>query len=162
MKKLVLLLFLLLTPCLIHAQMDNNCCRDSVAEAWAEANKDKIMKMTRSEWLKLPTDGMRRAAYIMFTPEQRVRFWKDKLTDIARYDKFSEEEKNHVMKLYDFVDSHQSLFTGKQMTPEQETEVDTFMAGWMQTAENKFKWSRQMVYSIAASGEEMVIKYEND
>lgn len=66
------------------------------------------------------------------------------------------------MKLYDFIDIHQGLFTGKQITPEQETEVNAFMAGWMQTAERQFRWSRQMVYSIAASGEEMVIKYEND
>lgn len=91
-----------------------------------------------------------------------MQFWKDKLTDIAADDKLSEKEKSHVMKLYDFIDSHQGLFTGKQITPEQETEVNAFMAGWMQTAERQFRWSRQMVYSIAASGEEMVIKYEND
>lgn len=161
MKKLVLF-FLLLAPYIIYAQADDTCCRDSVSEAWAEANKDKITKMTRGEWLKLPTDGIRRAAYTMFTPEQRVQFWKDKLTDIAADDRLSEEEKRHVMKLHDFVDSHQGLFTGKQITPEQETEVNTFMAGWMQTAERQFRWSRQMVYSIAATGEEMVIKYGNN
>ncbi len=162
MKKLVFMFFLLLAPYTIYAQTDNVCCRDSVAEAWAEANKDKIMKMMRSEWLKLPTDGIRRAAYTRFTPEQRVQFWKDKLTDIAMNDKLSGEEKRHVMKLYDFVDCHQSLFAGKQMTPEQESEVNAFMTGWMQTAEKQFKWSRQMVFSVAASGAEMVIKYENN
>lgn len=159
MKKFVVMLILLLTPFLIHAQTDNACGGDSVSEAWAEANKDKIMKMTRSEWLKLPTDGIRRATYTMFTPEQRVQFWKDKLTDIAADDKFSEEEKSHVMKLHDFVVSHQDLFTGRPITPEQETEVNMFMKGWMQTAERQFKWSRRMVYSIAASGEEIMVEY---
>ena len=162
MQKCVLMFFLLLAPYMVYAQTDSVCCGDSVSEAWAEANKDRIAMMTRSEWLKLPTDGIRRAAYTRFTPKQRVQFWKDKLTDIAADDKLSEKEKSHVMKLYDFIDSHQGLFTGKQITPEQETEVNAFMAGWMQTAERQFRWSRQMVYSIAASGEEMVIKYEND
>lgn len=159
MKKFVVMFILLLTPFLIHAQTDNVCGGDSVSEAWAETNKDKITKMTRSEWLKLPTDGIRRAAYTRFTPEQRVQFWKDKLTDIAADDKLSEEEKSHVMKLHDFIVSHQDLFTGKPITPEQETEVNTFMEDWMQTAERQFKWSRRMVYSIAASGEEIMVEY---
>ena len=47
------------------------------------------------------------------------------MPDIAADDKLSEKEKSHVMKLYDFIDSHQGLFTGKQITPEQETEVNT-------------------------------------
>lgn len=159
MKKFVVMFILLLTPFLIHAQTDNVCGGDSVSEAWAEANKDKIMKMTRSGWLKLPTDGIRRAAYTRFTPEQRVQFWKDKMTDIAADDKLSEEEKSHVMKLHDFIVCHQDLFTGKPITPEQETEVNTFMEDWMQTAERQFKWSRRMVYSIAASGEEIMVEY---
>lgn len=58
--------FLLLAPYMVYAQTDSVCCGDSVSEAWAEANKDRIAKMTRSEWLKLPTDGIRRAAYTRF------------------------------------------------------------------------------------------------
>lgn len=93
MQKCVLMFFLLLAPYMVYAQTDSVCCGDSVSEVWAEANKDRITKMTRSEWLKLPTDGIRRAAYTRFTPEQRVQFWKDKLTDIAADDKLSEKER---------------------------------------------------------------------
>ena len=58
MQKCVLMFFLLLAPYMVYAQTDSVCCGDSVSEAWAEANKDRIAKMTRSEWLKLPTEGL--------------------------------------------------------------------------------------------------------
>lgn len=159
MKKLVLL-FILFIPCFVHAQNAGVCCIDTVSENWAEENIEKIKKMTRGEWLKLTSAGKKRAAYVRFTKEQRVGFWKEKLAELETNEKFSVKEKEHVGRLREFVDGHQGFFTGEKMTSDQESELNSFMVVWTERAKKELRWSKQMIFSIVASGEDAVIKYD--
>lgn len=151
---------MLLMPCLAYAQSMGVCCVDSVSEAWADEHMAEIKGMTRGEWLKLPSEGKRRVAYVRFTGEQRARFWKDKLTDVAANEGFSVEEKRHVMQLWEFLDRHKAFFVGKKLTAAQKDSLDSFMAKWSDEAEKKFGWSKRMILSIAASGGDAVVEYD--
>ncbi len=127
---------------------------DKTTDAWAKENLASIRSMDRSEWKKLSPEK-KRAAYVAFTKEQRIAFWKDKLTEVMTLD-WSEAERNHIKLAYDFVVEHPDLFGDESLTDEQANILDLFSYRWIEEAQTKFGWDKGTIGSIIASGEEVV------
>lgn len=131
-------------------------CDDAV-NTWVKNNIDEIRCIDRPQWKRLPA-LKKRAAYIAFAPQQKIAFWKEKLTDVMALD-LTEEERNHVRLVYDFVVEHSDYFLKKEgLTDKEKNILDLFFYKWAEVAQSKFGWDMKLVAAIAASGDDVEVK----
>ena len=126
---------------------------DKTIDTWAKENLTFIRSMDRNDWKTL-TPAKKKAAYIAFTKEQRIAFWKDKLTEVMKLE-WSEQERNHIKLVYDFVVEHSDFFGDESLTDEQANITDLFFYKWEEVAQTKFGWDKETIGSIIASGEDV-------
>lgn len=124
-------------------------CDESV-NLWAKENIAEIREMNRAEWKTLPA-SKKRAAYVAFTPQQKISFWKEKLTNVMSMD-WTKEEQAHIKLVYDFVNEHPDFFGGDGLTGEQLNVLDLFFYKWVDVAQNEFGWDMKLIAAIAAYG----------
>lgn len=128
-------------------------CDDAV-NLWVKDNLIEIRKMDRPQWKTLSA-SKKRAAYVAFTPQQKIIFWKEKLTDVMALD-WTKDELEHIKLVYDFIDEHQDYFTDKGLSDEQLNVLDLFFYKWVEFARNELGWNMETIVSIAASGNDVI------
>lgn len=130
-------------------------CDESV-NLWAKENIAEIREMNRAEWKTLSA-SKKRAAYVAFTPQQKISFWKEKLTNVMSMD-WTKEEQAHIKLVYDFVNEHPDFFGGDGLTDEQLNVLDLFFYKWIDVAKNELGWDMKLMAAVAASGEDVVVQ----
>lgn len=132
---------------------------DGTVNEWAKENLDNIRTMTRKQWNNLDEDR-KRAAYVAFTPEQKIALWNDKIEQVLTLD-WSEEERKHIIKVSAFINSHHDLFHKEKITEALENELESFANKWKEEAVKDFGWNERLVYSIIASPNNLLDKDGN-
>lgn len=143
-NSLYILMGLVLFSCEAEELKVYSC--DETINEWAQQNLDKIRIMKRNQWNNLD-ESRKRAAYVAFTPEQKIALWKGKVEQILTLE-WSEEELEHIQTFNQFIDSHQALFYEKEPTEEQLNDLELFAYKWKEKAENELRWSQNLVYAI--------------
>jgi len=137
------------------SQDDNIYSCDDVINAWAQENISEIRSMSWAQWKKLPAEK-KHAAYVAFTQQQKINFWKDKLTGLMTQD-WSKEELDHIKLVYDFIIEHPSFFNNDGLTEEQENILELFFYKWSDIAKNKLGWNMKLIFAMVASGEDVIL-----
>lgn len=123
-------------------------CNKSV-DTWVKENLPTIQKMTRANWLH--TDStVNIAIYRAFTPQQKIKFWQDKLQEVKQLG-WSKEELTHIKKVEDFINSHTEYFEG-HLSDEQLDKLDRFAYQWQEYALKNLGWSKYICRAIIGTG----------
>ncbi len=156
MKKLHFILLLFVCLCFSCSDNETIYSCDETTNKWVKKNISTIRTMSREQWKSLNINK-KIAAFRVFSKEQRISFWKDKINETLKLD-WSKSEKAHILKLYWFIINNTDMFSDDVMTDEMRDKYDLFFYDWVETAKNKLKWDMKTIVSIAASGEELVDK----
>lgn len=124
---------------------------DKSVDSWVKEHLPEIRSMTRSEWMELPA-SVDRAAYVAFTPEQKLAFWRDKFAEVLAMSSWSEAEVAHIRKAANFIETHVDIFADGGLTSSEEDELDTFFYKWKKYGQEQLGWDKEVAYYIAASG----------
>lgn len=151
----LLILTISLTSCSQNYDEAYSC--NEQVDRIVKSNLSKIHLMTRSEWKKLGTD-LNVAVFRAFTPEQKVKFWKEKFAEVKALG-WSNAEMKHIIKAEQFVDAHSTMFKSFPVSDEVLDEIETFFYKWTNDAKEKFGWDKKIAYSIAATG--LAVKNRN-
>lgn len=136
------------TSCNQEDEQVYSCNKD--ANAWVKKNMAKVHSMSRSEWETMD-ETYARAAYVAFTPEQKLNFWREKISQTLTLS-WNEKEIAHIKKLEDFINTHQFIFSDEGMSGNEEDIFETFCYQWCKDAEINLGWSKETIKSIIASG----------
>lgn len=128
-------------------------CNEDV-DSWVKENVAEIRLMSRSNWLET-SDGVSRAIYRAFTPEQRVSFWREKIQESKQLP-WNDEELRHIEKIESFMESHLFIFGEEPLTEAQEDEIDLFFYKWKTEAVNNLNWTDKVVFALVASGNKVI------
>lgn len=132
------------------------CCNNEV-NTWVKEHLDEVRSMTRAEWNELPST-VSRACYIAFTPQQKARFWDQKMQQVLTLD-WSEAERQHLITLRSFIASNPDIFKPEKLyRPDMYDKFDRFMYEWYDYAQSEFGWTKHLAGSIAASGYDLINK----
>lgn len=122
-------------------------------DSWIKENLPSIQSMSRKDWLRADSTTTI-ALYRAFTPQQRVKFWKEKLNEVKTL-KWSEKELLHIQKIEDFVNAHTEYFDGKDLTDDQLDSLELFSYQWTEYAITTLGWSKQLCGSIIGTGKQL-------
>lgn len=153
MKKLFYL-SLLLTLNLIsctneHENTPIYSCNEE-ANLWAKKNLKVIKTLTRSEWLDIPNQSYQKAAYVAFSPEQKLNFWLSRFEEILQLD-WKEEERKHILCVYNFIKEYPYVFQD-ECSEEEQKRFDIFIYKWADDAIKNIGWNQTKVASVIATG----------
>lgn len=148
--KVVLMTFAVLTAMSCTNDSDVSYSCDQMADLWVKNNLQEIHSLDRMAWLDLP-QTLQIPVYRAFSQEQRISFWKDKLSEVLKLD-WSQEEKNHILKVVDFIEMHPTFFCDGKLTDEQKDEADLFLYRWVTDADEQLGWDDMICYAITCTG----------
>ena len=134
----------------VHNEEISDCKGMLFFGKWAKENISTIQKMSRNEWNQLEAKK-KRAAYVGFTQQQRIKFWHEKLEELKSLD-WTQEELAHIMLVGKFIDEHNEFFLGKKLTDEQSDNLYRFCYTWIQEGIEKFGWTKATAVSIIGTG----------
>jgi hypothetical protein len=128
---------------------------DKDVNAWVKENLADIQQMTREDWLRLD-ESVNRAAYVAFKPEQKQKFWLQKLQEVLSLD-WNELEKAHIKDFYQEILDNQQWFLDDFSKNESDFEkFEIFIFKWKEYAEVNFGWDKNIMGSIIASGNKLL------
>lgn len=158
MKKLLYLSFLLLLGLVSctnseDEEMKTYSCNEE-ANLWAKNNLKEIKTLTRSEWLGIPNQSYQRAAYVAFTPVQKLNFWLERFEDILHMN-WKKEEREHIESVYDFLEENPYIFQD-DCSDEERKQFDIFVYQWCDKAVKELGWSQELVAGVIATGYPMI------
>jgi hypothetical protein bacD2_10672 len=134
-----------------------SCNKD--ANAWVKKNLTKVQKMKRSEW-QVMEEEYGRAAYNAFTPEQKLRFWEEKIGQTLKLP-WNEKEIAHIHLLKDYIINHAYIFENRELSNEEKDEFELFFYEWTKNAQQELGWTKKTIGAIAASGYDVEDKQGN-
>lgn len=121
---------------------------DKIINKWAETNISNIRSMSSSEFREIRY-GYQRAAYRVFTPEQRKNLWVSKFENTLSLD-WSDAEREHIKLLQSIMNKYLSIFTGTYTeTEKNELLIEAYK--WVSDAKEILKWDNKLISSIAGN-----------
>lgn len=153
MKKYFYLPILALTVLIISCTNEQYSC-DPLANTWVKENMSVIKSMTRSTWLKLDeSEPIKRAAFVALSPEKQRLFWEDKITEVVEQFEWTDQEMEHLNLLLNFIKKTDIFYKD-----EVDENFEIFVYQWNDYALNELKWTKKLIFSIAASGDKLINK----
>ena len=129
------------------------------AEEWIENNREKIAKMTRSEWQELE-EGYKWKVFIELSAKQKHDFFRLKIKQVGDSFEWSREEKEHIDKLYQFFIDNPDMYSEKR-DEKRVTEMNEFLGKWVADAMEELKWTPQLIQGIVMECEDLLDKAGN-
>lgn len=151
---MMLFLLMALTMSISSCSQDEeyySCDKD--VDQWVKSNIDDVQQMTRSQVLKFD-DTVMKATYRAFKPEQRMAFWKEKLSEVKQLN-WSSKELAHIYLVEQFIETHFQCFQGK-VSDEDKDELEIFFHQWTKYAVDTLDWDRNTIVAIVVSGRRML------
>ena len=125
---------------------------------WAHENLQSIRSMDRDAWLNLDEE-YKRPAFNALTPEQKLLFWKDELKEVMTSFEWSEPERQHLMKMYRYLEEHPDIYEPDFFADSiREENFDKFIAPWTVDAMIDYEWTEELLYGILYTGNRMTDK----
>ena len=153
---ILICIFFIIALCSCSGDADLIYSCDKTIDLWVKNHIEEIQTMDRTDWLKMD-DKLKSASYRAFSQNQKIDFWKEKLSEVMTLD-WNEEELEHIQKVSDFLDTHTTFFGEKPLSDEQNNELDLFFYKWATYAFDILKWEKQTVYAIACTGLQLLSK----
>lgn len=152
MKKYIklfsLVVFLLLFTNCQKNELLYSC--DEGLNDWVFDHKEEIKEMNRENW-KLLDERVKIPVYRAFNQEQRISFWKEKVKELLTLD-WSEEEKQHISLLADFIEKNPNFFALNKKTDEESEKYDIFAYKWVMKAQRDLHWDMKLITAMVANG----------
>lgn len=123
------------------------------ANAWAERNLNEIRQMEREQFCAIPYDEYQRAAFRVFSPQQRVQVWLGKIAQTLKLG-WNEAERAHIVKLQEIITEHGDWFesrTTKMQAEEVDDDITLTMFEWAEYAYETLHWTKEQVYALAVT-----------
>lgn len=160
MRKLIILAVILTVvfvySCNKEEQEVYSC--DKELNEWAHKNVRVIRSMSREAWLQLD-EQYKRPAFNALTPEQKLDFWKSKLTEVMTSFDWNDMEMEHLMKLYTYFVEHPDLYTEESLNDSVvNDQFARFCYRWKNDAMIDLDWTEEQIYAIAYTGNRMMNK----
>lgn len=131
---------------------------DERLDEWAHVNLRSIRSMDREAWLNLDEE-YKRPAFNALTPEQKILFWKEKLTEVMTSFQWSEAEMDHLMKLFRYLDEHPDMYEPEVMTDSvRNASYRQFVVQWKGEVMIDLDWSEELIYGILYTGNRLLDK----
>ena len=123
---------------------------DKEINEWVIVNKQSIQQMDRHDLLQMDKSTMR-AAYRAFSKEQKIAFWISSVNDALELN-WSNEEREHILKVKLFINSHTHFFDNRELTTDKLDELESFFYLWLVYAKENFGWTNDIGIAIAGTG----------
>ncbi len=145
-------LLVLMTSALFSCSNENDVIYscDESTDLWVKKHIEEIHSMTRADWLNVD-DKVKIASFRAFTNEQKRTFWEDKISETLKLD-WNNMEREHIMKLSEFIETHSDFFEVSRLTEEQDDELEIFFYKWLRYSLDVLHWDKQVVYAITCTG----------
>ena len=112
-----------LLSCDFNDDLKYSC--DETTNQWVRDNLNQIHRMNRNDWSKV-SNSMKIPVYRAFTPDQKITFWLQRIAEIQELG-WNEQEKEHIQKVSDFINTHNEFFFVKTLNDEQLDELEDFL-----------------------------------
>lgn len=151
------LLYVLLAMMLMAFSQQVNECYGN-ARLQGNTHKKAVLKQkaTLSEFRKLDRDKQI-AIWGEFTPAQRYGLWQSRFKEAKKLN-WTADEKLHIEKAESYLKSHKSFFSGRQLTDQQDKELNDFFSNWSDEAKKKFGWTPYLSGKMIMSFEKVTEK----
>ncbi|MDR0830541.1 MAG: bacteriocin fulvocin C-related protein [Prevotellaceae bacterium] len=113
--------------------------------------------MTREEWKTLP-DSLKNAAFVAMSPELKKKFWEGKYNEIMEYEHFTNTEKAHISKLYNYILSIDDIYADEYDSIKMKNVFDYYKE-WAFYGVDSLNWDVLDVILIAEDKEELTGEY---
>lgn len=161
MKKLLIILCLsgfILSSC----SNDFKYSCDPDIEMWVKENMAELQKMEWDDIIQIPDANYQRAAYGIFTVEQKINMWNSKISDLLNLD-WSDLEKAHILKLQEIINEHGAWFETrngktKKVVETIEDEIILITYKWIDYCYGVLKWDKNTIAAIAATPQKVLSK----
>lgn len=140
---------LLLSAC--SKDMKYSCSPE--ATAWVERNLNEIKQMDRTQFSAIPYDEYQRAAFRVFSPQQKMQVWLGKITETLNLG-WNAAERTHIIRLQEIITEHGNWFeptTTKVQTEEVDDAISLTMFEWAEYAYETLHWTREQVYALVGT-----------
>lgn len=153
---------LLSITCMIccYCEEDISYSCDPQTDIWVKKNLHDIKVMTRSQWKNLESVSLKKACYGVFSKNQRIKFWNEKLMEVLTLN-WNQSEKNHILELLNFVNNHTEYFSSNELSDTDYEIIDSFIYLWNEKAVEELHWNSKIIYAISVCGEKMLDKEGN-
>ncbi|MBR1924380.1 MAG: bacteriocin fulvocin C-related protein [Ruminobacter sp.] len=152
MKKLNLFFycsfFMFLFSCTSDEGIRYSC--DEPTDMWVKENLVTIRSLSRREWMELD-DEKQLASYRAFTPEQKIQFWKAKISEVKKLD-WTDAEIAHIDEVGTFIDNHKNFFESKKLTDAESDELELFFYKWQKYGIEQLGWNDRLAQQLFATG----------
>lgn len=128
---------------------------DSNIETWAVENCLSINKMGRKQFLEINDISYKKAAYRVFTFENKQNIWKGKYDELSLLS-WTEAEWKHISLIYSLVLSgkHISILSSKNVADDDDLLI--FLYRWEDYAKTTLGWTKKQIYAICHTVEKVV------
>ncbi|NDW12557.1 hypothetical protein D0T50_06590 [Bacteroides sp. 214] len=126
---------------------------DRVVDKWAHENLAEIKQMTRAEFLSIEPN-YQKAAFRIFTPEQRKEIWISKLKDALLLE-WSKAESEHLQEFIRIIDSFPTLYT-HPLDGEEKDLFDICMYKWFLYAQEVLSWDLELINAILVNPNKLI------
>lgn len=160
MKKITILAAILTVISVYNCSQEESevySCDEKLNE-WAHKNIRAIRSMDREAWMQLD-EQYKHPAFNALTPEQKLLFWKNKLTEVMTSFDWNTAEMEHLMILYKYFEEHPDLYTEESMNDSIANDhFARFCYRWKNDAMIDLDWTEEQIYAIACTGNRMISK----
>lgn len=157
MKKLVIYLNLAFVGMMLFScsQDEEVYSCDKEVDSWVKENLADIRVMDREDWLQID-ERLNRAVYIAFAPEQKLDFWKEKISEVLSLN-WNESERKHLESFNEILSNNSQWFNSDLSKNKEEFEkFEIAIYKWSEYACDNLGWDKNLVGSIIASGNKLL------
>jgi hypothetical protein len=134
----------LLTSCQQEALPVYSC--DPEINKWANENAGEIKVMTRAQFLELDVN-CQRAAFNVFSPQQRVNVWKEKLEETLILE-WTASERKHIEYLLNMVVTNKEWYNNNRSQEViDHIAIETYR--WLDYAIETLQWDMETIYAVS-------------
>ena len=128
-------------------------CNPTVNQ-WAKDNLEDIRNMNRSEWLEIDEPAYQRAAFVAFTPEQKLDFWLLRMDEVLTLP-WSSAEVAHIEEVKVLLQRNAAIFQDNY-SDEEKKSFDVDLYQWIEKAKVELGWDEQLLTNLVATAYPMV------
>lgn len=160
MKNLFYLLYVVVLVMVSSCQKDESVYScDMNTNEWVKANLSDIRTISRAE-CRDSDESLKRAIFRVFTPDQRIDLWVEKLHEVLSLN-WNAKETMHIKKLLQYIENNPDCYDFEKQKTEEEERLELFAYKWQEEAINDLKWDMKLIRGIAATGNRLTDKEGN-
>lgn len=135
---------------------------DPVIDMWVKENITELQKLEWNDLIQIPDANYQRAAYGIFTADQKMKMWNSKIIDLLELD-WSEGERAHILALQKIISQHDVWFETRTTKAKKdreaiEDEIILITYKWIDYCYDVLKWDKKVIAAITATPQKVLSK----